>query len=249
MLTAESPDKLIELCIKLDKQNKKGVLISGGCDEAGAVKLENFLKAIETISVSTNLLLNVHTGLIHSSLIPKLAASGVNIVSFDVVGARSTIQKVYGLEHEPVDYQERLLELNNSGIKKIVPHICIGLENGNIIGEFSAIDIASSIQPSSLVFIILIPTQGTKMAYYDPPKIHEVKEIIEYAQERCPTSKLYLGCMRPRSSKFRKYNEMLEETMVRTGIHGIVLPTKATLEYLKKKDYKIKYHETCCAIV
>ena len=248
MLFASTPEKFIELCEKLDKQNKKGVLISGGCDHNGAVKLSGFANALKMVKERTGLVLNVHTGLINETTIKDLVTAEVDVVSFDVVGSKSTIELVYGLNHDPSEYKDCLKTLKSSGIKKIVPHICIGLEYGKINGEFQAVDIVSSITPKSMVFLIIIPTKATKMANIDPPTVDQCIRIVEYAKEKLPNTKLYLGCMRPRSAKFRNFNLELEDTLIRSGIRGIVLPAKPTVRNLKFMGFKTHRFETCCAV-
>ncbi len=127
MFAADTPTKLIKLCFELSKNKVKGVLISGGCNNAGAVMQDEYLDAISIIKQKTNLILNVHTGLVSKSQANALAKTCVDVVSFDVIGDKRTIHEVYGLDNTPEDFKNSLLSLKRAGIKKIVPHICAGL--------------------------------------------------------------------------------------------------------------------------
>jgi uncharacterized radical SAM superfamily protein len=251
MLVADSPQRLIALCNELAAGNATGALISGGCDAHGHVILEPYFDALMHIKRKTGLILNIHTGLITETQAQHLAKTGVDVASVDVVGDESTIKDVYGLDHSPSIYRDSLLILKNNGIKKIVPHICIGLNYGKITGEFKAIDMISEIEPLAIVFIILIPTKGSKMAQCTPPEISDVIEVIRYARERCKNIPLYLGCMRPRAKEFRKYSQALEKGAIDLGIDGIVLPSKSTVKYIQNKPQKIiiEKYNTCCAII
>lgn len=251
MLVADSPQRLITLCDNLAAANATGALISGGCDAHGRVILEPYFDALMHIKRKTDLILNIHTGLITETQAQYLAKTGVDVASIDIVGDESTIKNVYGLDHFASAYRDSLLILKNNGIKKIVPHICIGLNWGRITGEFKAIDMISEIEPVAIVFIILIPTKGSKMAQCTPPEISKVIDVIKYARERCKNMPLYLGCMRPRAREFREYSQALEKGVIDIGIDGIVLPSKSAVKYLQNKPQKIiiEKYNTCCAVI
>ena len=248
MHEVNSPQELMSLCEKLSSSGAVGALISGGCDSNGHVKLEEYLEIIKKIKKNTDLILNVHTGIISHKQAKSLSKSGIDIVSIDMVGDKETIKNIFGLDHDPNKYKESLKALRDSGITRIVPHICIGLNYGQISGEKHAIDLISTIDPKTIVFIILIPTKGTKMEGCNPPNIKEVLKIIEYARKKFPKTNIYLGCMRPRGSKFRKYNITLEQRAILAGINGVVLPTKNTIDFLKDLNVDIDYFENCCAV-
>jgi uncharacterized radical SAM superfamily protein len=86
------------------------------------------------------------------------------------------------------------------------------------------------------------------MAKYDPPKIKEVIQIIDYAKGKLNNAKLYLGCMRPRSKLFREYNNHLELEAINAGVAGLVLPSKGTISFLKKNGFQLRTFNTCCAV-
>ena len=252
MLGANSPENLIELCENLAEQNATGVLISGGCDSTGQVMLEPYLGSLAEIKQRTKLILNVHTGLLSPAMAKEIAKAGVDIASVDIVGDHDTLREVYGLKHSLNEYKESLTLMKAEGMKKIVPHICIGLNYGKIKGEYQAIDMISEIEIAGLVFLVLIPTKGSRMEGCAPPEIEEVLKVIRYAKSKLDDKPIYLGCMRPRANKFRAYTQELEVRLIDAGIHGIVLPAKKTIEYLQKlvweQKIKLETYKICCAV-
>jgi uncharacterized radical SAM superfamily protein len=250
MLAVQTPEELVELCKKLSDKGARGALISGGCDENGQVKLDNYIPALTKIKQNLNFTLNIHTGLLTPELAVKLAETGVDIASIDIVGHQETVESVYGLEHSILEYDRALKALRKSTIKSIVPHVCIGLDFGKIRGEFSAVDIISSsgIEPEAIVFIVLIPTKGSKMEACEPPAVNDAVEVISYARATFETVPIYLGCMRPKGSRFREYTKELELCAIEAGINGIVLPAKSTVQYLQDNNISIKRHNMCCAV-
>ena len=248
MLPVNSPAELWKVAQRLEATRAKGALVSGGCDSNGRVMLDEYLPAIKDIKAKTTLKLNIHTGILDGAQVKKLSETGADIASVDIVGDSDTIRNVYGLKHSPNQYKQLLQALSKSRIKNIVPHICIGLNYGRVVGEFQAIDLITDIEPTAIVFLILIPTKDSRMADCAPPKIDEAIEVINYARTKFSQTPIYLGCMRPRSNKFYAYRLELERRTIDAGINGIVLPAKATIEYLRKNNFQIKKYKNCCAV-
>ena len=96
MLAIDSPDSLLALCEDLDARGADGALISSGCDFDGHTMLDEYIDTLAMVKSRTNLILNVHTGLITSELANQLAKTNVDIASVDVVGDFETIKNVYG---------------------------------------------------------------------------------------------------------------------------------------------------------
>ncbi|MFX0132564.1 MAG: hypothetical protein ACFFDN_02840, partial [Candidatus Hodarchaeota archaeon] len=98
MINADTPEKLIAICQKLEENGAIGCLISGGFNENFALPFEPFLSALKYIKRNTDLVLNVHTGLISKQMAEKIGKTGIDIVSFDIVGDVKTIKQVYGID-------------------------------------------------------------------------------------------------------------------------------------------------------
>ncbi|MHA1378840.1 MAG: radical SAM protein [Candidatus Helarchaeota archaeon] len=243
MIHANTPEKLIETCKELDDNGAVGCLISGGFDENYALPFEKFLSALSYIKKNTNLILNVHTGLITNKLAEKLAKTGINVVSFDIVGDKDTIKQVYGIEKTPQDYLNSINALKNSNIKYIAPHICIGLNFGKIKGEIEALKLIKNINPYLIVLLALVPTKNTPMEKI-MLDIDKVVKIIVIARLMFPTTPISLGCMRPGGS----FRQRLDLLAFKAGITRIEIPSNFLTKYAKNKGYTVEMINSCCAI-
>ncbi|MBN1683113.1 radical SAM protein [Candidatus Bathyarchaeota archaeon] len=242
MPNVDTPEKLKAFALNLEKKGGLGMLISGGCTPQGKVPLEKFFPSILWIKENTNLLLNLHTGLINQVEAEKIVNSKVDYISVDVVGDNKTILNVYGLKNSVKDYLNTLQNLRDSGAKNVIPHICIGLDYGKILGEYEAVKIATSINPETIVFISLIPTEGTEMQNVTPPLKEDILKIISFTKKIDPNIELSIGCMRTKKGK-----SIFEKETINQGITRMTMPSKSTVEYVKDKGYKILHLEGCCA--
>ncbi len=238
MIPVETPEKLMKF-VKENAPKINGFLLSGGCLPDGKVPLKNHVTAVKKIRESTKLLINVHTGLIDQEDIKYLQEMNPHHISIDIIGSTDTIRRVIGISRTKEDYFHTL-ELLDSSDLAYSPHIIIGLDFGEIKGEWEAIDRISRLKNfSNLVLIVLIPTRGTPM---ENVKIREedVMEVMRYAAKKISPEKLVLGCMRPR--KMLK----IEKLAVDMRFKGIVLPSLKTMKYAREKGIKIESKETCC---
>jgi uncharacterized radical SAM superfamily protein len=151
-----------------------------------------------------------------------------------VVGDRGTIREVYGLKATPADYANtyRMLRQRASAVNaRVVPHITIGLRCGQLGHERPAMDVLAEIGLDALVFIVFMPTPGTRYADCPPPEVEAVAGLLAEARVRFPDVPLQLGCMRPRLA----YRARLDPLAVRAGVNVIVSPSRegrATAEAL-----------------
>jgi len=243
MISAETPEKLYEVCVSLYERGAVGCLISGGSTREGYVPLEPFVDAIRLVKRETDLILNVHTGLVGRELARRLAEAGVDVASLDVAGDTDTVRTIYGLNREAEDYFEALRVHVEAGIKHVVPHICIGLHYGELKGEFMALEAVRRIKPETLVFIVLTPTRGTRMEGAPPPDPLTVAKVIAAARLMLKDTMIILGCMRP-AGMVREKIDLLALNMV----DGIVLPAQKTIKEAERRGFMIKRLSACCAI-
>ncbi|MDD1777776.1 MAG: radical SAM protein [Candidatus Helarchaeota archaeon] len=243
MIPAERPEKLWEVCKNLEATGKIGCLISGGYNEQAMLPFEQFIPVIKQIKDKTKLVLNVHTGLVSREIALKLGEAGVDIVSFDVVGDEKTIQEMYGLKKSPENYLQSLKFLRGSKIRYIVPHICIGLNQGRLEGEIRALTLIKGTNPDIIVFLGLIPTENTPIQNLLPPSPKEIAKIIATARLLFPTIPLSLGCMRP--GKIIR-NE-IDKLAIQAGVNRIEIPTQQAIQYAIQKGLQIQKHSSCCA--
>lgn len=228
----------------------KGVLISGGCDVNGSVPLSPYVDDISKFRKSTDILVNVHTGLITDPELPIcLKEAHVDRVSFDYVGDINVARSVYGIDPPAAAYYDSLQSLMNAGLS-VSPHITIGLDFGRIGHEIPALkDIIRLAQTSdgelnSVVFLILIPTPGTPMQDVTPPDPHAIETIFRYAKEHLNNIPWKLGCMRPR--KDENYAHTVEMLALKYGASGMVGLTRRTREYMKQSGITLDNTGGCC---
>lgn len=215
------------------------LLVSGGCDAAGRVPLGQHLPAIRDLAEGRRL--NWHVGLITEDDAAAIAPY-VDIVSFDFVGDEATIRDVYGLPVTVVDYVETYRRLRARRVR-VVPHLTIGLRGGVLGHERPALDALAELAPESLVFLVLIPTSGTRYADRSPPPVEDVTAILADARVRFPHTVLLLGCMRPGG----EYRTRLDALAVRAGINGIVNPTPAARRLTESLGLEAVPGDECCA--
>lgn len=240
-----SPDDLLTFCQDLAQRNGVGCLISGGCDSDGNIPLNPFLPVLTEIKQTTRLFLNVHTGFLTDSDAEGLARTGIDCASVDIVGDETTLHTIYGLNHRStIDYATTLHALKNAKLP-VAPHICVGLDHGQLSGELAGLQLIHSIlHPNVLVIIALMPTQGTPMANSPPATPLDVAKVCALSRLLFPECEIALGCMRPRGAVRRE----LEQLAIHAGVTRLVLPTKATIQYLQDNGYTIRTMNACCVI-
>lgn len=215
------------------------LLISGGCDAQGRVPVTAHLERIHAVRPGRRL--NWHTGLIGEPELRAIAGL-VDLVSFDLVGDDATIAEVYGLEATVADYRAAYRRLRQA--VRVVPHITIGLRGGEISGERAALKVLREEGAEAIVFLVLIPTPGTRYAGRIPPDPEEVARLLAEARIAFPQTPLLLGCMRPGGA----YRQALDPLAVRAGINRIVKPSRAALEYARRSGLEIERGAECCVL-
>jgi uncharacterized radical SAM superfamily protein len=190
-----TPESLYALCMN---DHLKGVLISGGCDSRGKVPLDNFLPIIKKIKEETDLLINVHTGLVNEKEVRTLKKTNIDCVSFDFVIDDNILKNVYNLNRTSRDYIKTMKVL--SKYVNVAPHLCIGLNFGKSGKEIEALEVLSEFKIKKLVLLVLKPTKQTEMENVEVD-LENVYNVFEKASE---FENVSLGCMRPRNEKIEK---------------------------------------------
>jgi uncharacterized radical SAM superfamily protein len=241
MVTAREPEELEKIAERLSREGGSGFLLSGGSTSSGKVPLARFGDAIESIKRSTALRVNAHVGLMPRDELSVLVAAGVDAFSVDIYGSDNAISGTLGLDATAEDYMTVVSDLIDLGAPLVVPHICVGIEEGRLVGEFEAIDMLAGVRPEALVMIVLAPTKGTPYAALEPPNDVDVLSVIRHAVERLPSARVNLGCMRPRGKR------ALEVEAAYAGVSGLAVPSSATKEKLSRDGWHVVEKETCCA--
>ena len=243
MIPLTTPNKLKEYCKKLVEKGGNGCLISGGYTFGGFVPLKPFIEAIKEIKETTNLEINIHTGIVDQETAKLLAYAGVDSVSVDIAGDQKILDEIYGLKRKPEDYLKTLKNLKEQNIR-ITPHIGIGFYYGKILHEFKALRFVKEVDPDVLVFVVLRPTRGTALENVAPPSLEDTLLVMAIARIAFQNKSISLGCMRP-SGRIRL---KLEYESVINIVDRLATPSRYLITKLKKEGYEIKIDEKCCTL-
>ncbi len=212
-------------------------LISGGCDKWGRVPVTEHLEEIKAIRRGRKM--NWHVGLIEEADMRRIAPY-VDVVSFDFVGDDETIHKVYGLDRGVEDYVKSYEAARRYA--KVFTHITVGLKGGELGHEHRALEILKRLGTEGLVFLVLIPTPGTRYADRKPPPIEAVVDILAEARICFPNVPIHLGCMRPHGD----YRARLDPLAVRAGVNKIVSPSREAKAMAQELGLTFRYGRECC---
>ncbi len=89
---------------------------------------------------------------------------------------RRRLKKIYNLNVSLQDYKDSLAALDQAGLA-VVPHVIVGLNDGNLDGELSALEMITPFKPAALVIIAFMPINGTEMAQTLPPKPLDIAKV------------------------------------------------------------------------
>lgn len=220
----------------------EGVLISGGADREGRVPLEGYYGAMKGLK-EMGLKVIVHSGLVGKKEARGMKEAGVDQVLVDMIGDRDTIHRVYHLKKKPSQYLSTLVNLKDAGLV-IAPHIVIGLDYGEIKGEYNALEMVSSVEPEVAVFVVLSPLPNTRMEGAGAPGPEEVARLIAMGRILNPQASVNLGCARPPQSK-----EAMEKLAVEAGVNAVAYPRDETLDFARAMGLKLEFSEMCCTLV
>lgn len=249
MTPATTPAALVEFGERLrSEKSGEGLLISGGCDAGGRMlNLPKLLPAIEKLH-AMGLIIKLHTGFVDEKLARGIAEAGVDIASMEFVGTKESSKEVFGLEAGPEVYAETFANLRDAGVPHIAPHVCVGLQRGELLGEMDALDgIKRTIKPSTIALIAFRPTKGTALDGCAPPTPEAMGRVASHARKLFPETKIILGALRPRGTGAeagKSGREGLEMAALRGGISGAEVPSNAMLAEIRSMGYKIKRVES-----
>ncbi len=242
MHPADKPEKFLALCTQLKQEGAKGVLVSGGCLSDGSVPLERFIPALAKVKRDLGLTVLVHTGIIDAKIAGQLKTAGVDAALIDVIGSDETIREIYNLKTTAKRYEDSLRALSSAGID-FIPHVIVGLHNGELKGELSALNMIKAYTPSAVVIISFMPIHGTAMAKTKPPTPQDIARTVATARLMFPKTPLVLGCMRPKG-KHRAETDVLA---LKAGVDGMAFPSEEAIRYAETRGYAVNFSSFCCA--
>jgi len=241
MISATTPQRLTEECLRLAAEGNHGVLVSGGCDEEGRLPWERFFDAIAEIKQTTDLYVSVHSGLIDYPNALRLREAGIDQALIDVIGDDETYQKVY---HVPFGVSRIIssLEALQKADLPTIPHIVCGLNFGKLKGERSALARLTEFDVKQLVIVSLMKIPGTPSWHCDLPLAEEIAELVAEARLLLPHALISLGCARQRG------NDAIDCLAIDAGVNRLALPSDEAVQAAVAYGLKISYQKTCCSV-
>ena len=236
-----SPGKLLSQADHMAGRGAKGILLSGGSAPDGSVPTYEQADVIQKIKRDLNLKISAHTGIVNR-IQAQVLAQYIDMALVDVIGDDETIHDIIGLDASAQDYETSLEELTAAGIP-LAPHVIVGLHNGNLKGEFKALDMVKKFNPEVVVIVVFIPTKGTALEGTAPPKLEEVVQVITKAREMFDVP-LSLSCVRPGG----RYRSMLDRYAILSGIDRIAVPSRSA--YMTARELGLNIVEIpkmCCS--
>lgn len=221
-------------------KGSQSCLISGGCNPCGSVDFGRHLAEVGKLKAGGRKL-NMHVGLAGDAEIAEIARLA-DCVSFDFVVDDETVREVYGLGRTGKDYIGTYIKLRQK--VKVLPHICIGLKGGEIKGEYAALQKLQELGTDGLVFIVFIPTPGTRYAGHKPAPLPEVVRLLARARVDFPGIPIHLGCMRPKG----KLRAEIDYYAIECGVNKLVNPTGPAIKRAGELGLSIRYGEECCVL-
>jgi lipoyl synthase len=221
----------------LESREYSSILLSGGADREGRLPLIEQLPFIEWVR-RQGIRINAHVGL-QSDEDVRVLAPLFDRVSLDYVWDEETIRAVYHLNRTGSDYLHAAESWADAfsmgsdtgtrtlGRRRVNLHLTIGLKGGAVAGEFAAIDSLVTFDPVSLVFLVLIPTEGTVYGNVPIVPVEAVESVFSYARRTLPSTDLVLGCMHPRAAG---YGDQLVQLARQYGFRGVVGETMSETE-------------------
>ena len=214
----------------LESGEYRSILLSGGGDINGRLPLTEHLAFIAWVH-EQGIRINAHVGL-QSDDDVRVLFPFFDKVSLDYVWDDRTIHDVYHLQRSGADYLHAAHawvdafsggggdEVQTLARQRVNLHLTIGLKGGAVVGEYSAIDSLVAFQPASLVFLVLIPTEGTVYSGVPVVPIAEVESVFAYARLKLPVTDLVLGCMHPKAVDYGEQLARLAEQYQFRGVVG-----------------------------
>ena len=236
-----SSGKLYSEARRLAGKHANGILLSGGSNHDGSVptylQKDNILKMKKV----TNLKISAHTGIVNKSQ-AELLSNYLDMALVDVIGDDETIHDILGLDATTKDYENTLRYLSSAGIP-LAPHLIVGLHNGELKGEFKALEMVRKFKPEVVVIVVFIPTKGTELEEIKPPNIEDVVKVITKAREIFEVP-LSLSCVRPGG----RYRSMLDMYSILSGIDRIAVPSRKAFSISKELGLNIiEIPKMCCS--
>ncbi|MHC1710437.1 MAG: hypothetical protein AB9819_08550 [Methanomassiliicoccales archaeon] len=231
MAPADGPQGLLALADDLRSQGGTGFLLSGGCDAHGKVPLLPYADAVRKIKTTTQLMVNIHPGLVSEEEAGILASSLADRVSFDLVLDEDVIRHRMHLDRSPDDNLRSFSALCRAFPGRVAPHVLLG--TGREERELEAVREACR---EDVPCVILLSLVGEKVDDWEGRLLRAVEEARRHDRT------VLMGCMRPRG------NPELEMKALEAGAAGMASPSAGTMKRIKERGWSVEERQYCCAL-
>lgn len=243
MNAARSPEALWRIANESIAAGAQGFLLTGGSDRENRVDYSPFYDVIRKIKDQhPGISIAAHTALVDVSRARALEQAGIDVAMMDVIGAQDTIEQVYHLEKTVQDFEESLHALRQTGMR-VVPHIVLGLHYGQLLGEWSALDIVRRIQADALVLVVLNPVFASRRKTFVTPDVHAMGSFFLEVRKALVTMPVFLGCARPPGLD----RMLLDIYAVLTGLNGIAHPSEGIVQLSRQLGKRVSVSSACCS--
>lgn len=231
MAPVSGPEGLLALADDVRSRGGAGFLLSGGCDAQGKVPLLPYVEAVREIKSTTQLMVNLHPGLVSEDEADMLASSLADRISFDLVLDEDVVRNRMHLERSPDDYLRSFRALCHALPGRVAPHVLLG--TGREEKELESIREACQ---EDVPCVILLSLVGEKVDDWEGRLLRAVREARLHGRTAL------IGCMRPRG------NPGLEIKALEAGAEGIASPSAETLKRIREKGWMVEDRRYCCAL-
>ncbi|MHC1679715.1 MAG: radical SAM protein [Methanomassiliicoccales archaeon] len=231
MVPISGPEELLALAEDVRSHGGTGFLLSGGCDAQGKVPLLPYVDAVRKIKTTTELMVNVHPGLVSEDEAGILASSLADRVSFDLVLDENVIRQRMHLDSSPEDHLRSFRAICQALPGRVAPHILLG--TGREERELEAVKEACQ---EDVPCVILLSLVGEKVDDREGRLLRAVQDARQHGRT------VLIGCMRPRGEPD------LEMRALEAGAEGIALPSSETLKRIRERGWKVEERRYCCAL-
>ncbi len=226
-----SGGRMFQICQEAKSSGALGALLSGGSDQYGRVPFDN--RDLERCLDMARFKVNLHIGLIDRLPATYLSAK---LISVDIPSSDRVVSDVYGIKGKGRnDYFHMLDLLEDEGIR-YVPHMCVGLENGVVGGEFRTLEMLESYSFEQLVILSMKRTPRADMTKKQI-NIGDYEKVLKMARDKFKY--LCLGCMRDKDQGKEKLWHYFDK---------IAWPSKIIKDELKENGIAFKKCDTCCSV-
>ncbi len=231
MAPVDGPEALMSFAHDLTARGGTGFLLSGGCDAQGRVPMPPYLDAVKEIKRTTDLLINLHPGLVSETEARMLSNSEADRLSFDLVLDPRPIAERMHLPRSSDNHLDSFHALCRAAPGRVSPHILLGV--GGEEHELESVRAACGQDIPCLVLLSLI---GRKVDDWEGRLLRAVEEGRSHKRQ------VLLGCMRPRG------RPDVEVAALERGAAGLANPSKETIGAIRERGWVLQERAVCCSL-